>query len=54
MNYGILASGHDVDTEAEDSPLLRFVTRKRLVKADWEGLACILVICKVWRLAMAL
>jgi hypothetical protein len=44
---------NDVSTGAEESPLLRSVTRKRLAKADCEGLVCTLVICKVWRLAMA-
>jgi hypothetical protein len=38
--------GNDVSTEAEESPLLRSVTRKRLGKADWEDLVCALVILK--------
>jgi hypothetical protein len=29
-----LPAGNDVNTEAEESPLLRFVTRKRLAIAD--------------------
>jgi hypothetical protein len=38
---------NDVRTEAEESSLLRFVTGKRLVKAELERLACAVVICKV-------
>jgi hypothetical protein len=37
---GYSPDSNDVSTEAEESPLLRSVTRKRLVKADWEHLAC--------------
>jgi hypothetical protein len=33
-------------TEAEESPFLKFVTRKVLVKAAREDLACALVIAK--------
>jgi hypothetical protein len=33
-------AGNDVSTEVEKSPLLRSVTRKRLMKADWEDLVC--------------
>jgi hypothetical protein len=51
---GYSPNSNDVSTEAEESPLLRPVTRKRLVKADWEDVACALVICGVWRLAIAL
>jgi hypothetical protein len=42
--------------EAEDSSLLEAVTLERLVKTQQAGnsLACAVVICKVWRLAMAL
>jgi hypothetical protein len=42
--------------EAEESPLLEAVTREWLVKKQQTGkdLACAVVICKVWRLAMAL
>jgi hypothetical protein len=39
--------------EAEQSRLLRSVTRKRLVKVDCEVLACALVICKVCGPAVA-
>jgi hypothetical protein len=31
---GYLPDSNDVSTEAEESPLLRFVTRKRLMKAN--------------------
>jgi hypothetical protein len=48
---GYSPDSNDVSTEAEESSLLRPVTRKRLVKADWEDLACALVICKVCSLA---
>jgi hypothetical protein len=51
---GYSPDSNDVSTEAEESQLLRPVTGKRLMKAEWEDLACDLVICKVWRLAMAL
>jgi hypothetical protein len=47
-------ASNDVSTETKDTPLLRSVTRKRLVKADYEDLACAVVICKACRLAMAL
>jgi hypothetical protein len=41
--------------EAEESPLLEAVARERLVKtAGWKCLAGAAVICKVWRLAIAL
>jgi hypothetical protein len=45
---------NDVSTEAEESPLLRSVNGNRLVKADREGLACGVAICKLWRLAIVL
>jgi hypothetical protein len=47
---------NDVSTEAEESPLLEAVTRKRLLKIQQAGkdLAGVAVICKLWRLAMAL
>jgi hypothetical protein len=42
--------------EAEESPMLEAVTGQRLVKTQQAGkyLACAVVICRVWRLAMAL
>jgi hypothetical protein len=42
--------------EAEESPLLEAVTRERLVKRQQAGkdLEGAVVICKVWRLAVAL
>jgi hypothetical protein len=42
--------------EAEESPLLEAVTGKRLVKTLQTGEEVVFaaVICKVWRLAMAL
>jgi hypothetical protein len=40
--------------EAEESPLLRTVTKQRLVKADSEDLAYALVICKGCRSVIAL
>jgi hypothetical protein len=43
-----------VSTEAGESPLLRSITRKRLVKADLEDLECVLVICKACRSAIEL
>jgi hypothetical protein len=46
--------GNDMSAEAEESPSLRSITRKRLVKADCEDLAYDLVICKVWESAMVL
>jgi hypothetical protein len=36
-----------MSTEAEKSPLLRSVIRKRPVKAVREDLACAIVICKL-------
>jgi hypothetical protein len=51
---GYKPAGNDVSTEAEESQFLRSVTRKRLVKTDWEDLTRAPVICKVQRLAMAL
>jgi hypothetical protein len=47
-----LVNEQEVSWEAEERPLLRTVTRKRLVKADWEDLAFVLVICKMWSLAI--
>jgi hypothetical protein len=48
--------GEDLSEEAEESPLLEAVTRERLVMTQQAGkdLACAVVICKVWRLAMTL
>jgi hypothetical protein len=43
--------GEDMSSEAEKSPLLEAVTRDTV---GWENLACAVVICKVWRLAMML
>jgi hypothetical protein len=42
--------------EADKSPLSEAMTREQLVKTQQTGkdLACAVVICKVWRLAMAL
>jgi hypothetical protein len=42
--------------KAEEPPLLEVVTRERLLKTQKAGtdLACAVVICKAWRLAMAL
>jgi hypothetical protein len=37
---------NDVSTEVKKSPLFRSVTGTRLVKADYEDLACVVVICK--------
>jgi hypothetical protein len=50
------SAGNGVRAAAEKSPLLEAVTGKRIVKTLQAGkdLACVLVICKVWRLAMAL
>jgi hypothetical protein len=45
-----------VSTEAEESLLIEVVTREKLVKTLQAGkdLACAVVICKLWRLAIAL
>jgi hypothetical protein len=42
--------------EADKSPLSEAVTRERLVKTQQAGkdLACAVVICKAWRLVVAL
>jgi hypothetical protein len=42
--------------EAEESPLLEAVARERLVKTQQagKGLAGAVVICELWRLAVAL
>jgi hypothetical protein len=46
----------DLSAEAEGSPMLETVARKRLVKTQQagKGLAGAVVICESWRLAMAL
>jgi hypothetical protein len=46
----------DLNTEAEESPLLEAVTRERLMKTQQAGkpLACAVVISKVRRSAMAM
>jgi hypothetical protein len=46
----------DLRMEAEEWPLLEPLSGKLPVKTLWveKGLACMLVICKVWKLAMAL
>jgi hypothetical protein len=46
----------DLSAEAEKSPLLEAVTRERLVKTEQagKGLAGSIVICELWRLAVAL
>jgi hypothetical protein len=45
-----------MSAEAEESPLLEALTRERLVKTQQAGkdLECAVVICKLWRSAMAL
>jgi hypothetical protein len=45
--------GEDLNPEAEKEPLLEAVTRQLLVKTRID-LACVLAICKVRKLAMAL
>jgi hypothetical protein len=49
-----LSGNNNVNTEGEDSPLLRSVIGKQLVKAEWGGLACAVVICKAWKLVKVL
>jgi hypothetical protein len=49
---GYLPDSNDVSTEAEESLLLRFVTRMWLVKT--EKTKYVLVICKVWKSVIAL
>jgi hypothetical protein len=46
----------DLSLEVEESPLLEAVTRERLVKTQHAGkdLVGAVVICELWRLAMAL
>jgi hypothetical protein len=46
----------DLRAEAEESPLLEAVARERLVKTQEVGkyLAGAVLICELWRLAMAL
>jgi hypothetical protein len=45
---GYSSDSNDVSTEAEESLLLKYVTRKLLVKANWEDLLCALVSYKVY------
>jgi hypothetical protein len=47
--------GNEVSAEAEESRLLEAVTRERLVKTQQTGkdLSCAVVICEVWKSAMA-
>jgi hypothetical protein len=42
FSYGIFADSNDVSTDAEECPLLRAVTKQRLVKTPQAGedLAC--------------
>jgi hypothetical protein len=40
----------DVSIEADESSLLRSVTRKQLVKANWKDVASVVVICKLCEL----
>jgi hypothetical protein len=49
-------AGNGVSAEAEESPLLEAVSRKRLVQTlqVGEDLVFAAVICKVWRSAVAL
>jgi hypothetical protein len=51
---GYLLDSNDMSTGAEESPLVSSVTWKWLVKADWEGSVCAVVICKVWKLVIVL
>jgi hypothetical protein len=43
-----------LSTKAEEFPLLEAVTRERLVKTQQAGKGSAVVICELWRLAMAL
>jgi hypothetical protein len=48
-------AGNEVSWEAEESPMLsRYRGTTGQDTAELKGLACAVVICKVWRLAMAL
>jgi hypothetical protein len=53
---GYSPDSNDVSTEAEESPLLEAVARERLLEAQQAGkdLAGAVVICEVWRSAIAL
>jgi hypothetical protein len=51
---GYSPDSNNVCTESEEYPLLRSVTRKRLVRADWLYLACALVTCELWKSTVAL
>jgi hypothetical protein len=46
----------NLSTESEESRLLKDATRERLVKTQQteKGLACAMVICELWGLAVAL
>jgi hypothetical protein len=45
----------DLSEEAEESQLLKVVTRERLVKTQQVGKdLAVAVVCEVWRLAVAL
>jgi hypothetical protein len=46
----------DLNMEAEESPRLEAGTREQLVKTQQagKGLACAVVICELWRLAVVL
>jgi hypothetical protein len=53
---GYSSESNDVSTEAEESLLLESVAGERLLKTQQAAncLAVAMVICKVWRLAVAL
>jgi hypothetical protein len=51
---GYWPDSKNVITEAEESALLRSVTRKWLVKAKWEVLVFAAMICKMWGLTVEL
>jgi hypothetical protein len=46
----------DLSTESEEKPLLKTVAKQLLLKTLQAGkyLTCAVVICKMWKLAMAL
>jgi hypothetical protein len=46
--------GNGMSTEAEESPLLRAVTKQQLGKTIKDALSCAVVICKVCRSALVL
>jgi hypothetical protein len=51
---GYSPDSNNASTEVEDSALSKIVIGKQLAKADQEDLVCAVVICKVWRLTIAL